>query len=98
MSKRELGRVEVLARVRSKQLQVVDAGRLMRVSYRQAKRLWKRMDETTLHGASDHKKQAAKCDRRRSRQPRGRPSVTLPRTLSYFRAISVTIERWVNSR
>jgi len=42
MSKRELGRVEVLARVRSKQLQVVDAGRLMRVSYRQAKRLWKK--------------------------------------------------------
>src|SRR6202171_4116355 len=42
MSKRELGRVEVLARVRSKQLGVVDAARLMRVTYRQAKRLWKR--------------------------------------------------------
>jgi eukaryotic-like serine/threonine-protein kinase len=39
MSKRELPRVEVLARVRSKQLRVVDAGRLMQVSYRQAKRL-----------------------------------------------------------
>src|SRR5256712_12514334 len=37
MSKRELGRVEVLARVRSKQLRVVDAAQLMRVSYRQAK-------------------------------------------------------------
>ena len=36
MSKRELARVEVLARVRSKQLRVVDAGRLMRVSYRQS--------------------------------------------------------------
>jgi hypothetical protein len=45
MSKRELGRVEVLARVRSKQLGVVDAARLMRVSYRQAKRLWKRYRE-----------------------------------------------------
>jgi len=45
MSKRELGRVEVLARVRSKQLRVVDAARLMRVSYRQAKRLWKRYRE-----------------------------------------------------
>jgi len=33
MSKRELGRVEVLARVRSKQLRVVDAGVLMGVSY-----------------------------------------------------------------
>ncbi len=41
MSRRELGRVEVLARVRSKQLKVVDAARLMLVSYRQAKRLWK---------------------------------------------------------
>jgi transposase len=45
MSKRELGRVEVLARVRSKQLRVVDASRLLRVSYRQAKRLWKRYRE-----------------------------------------------------
>src|SRR2546428_10525155 len=45
MSKRELGRVEVLARVRSKQLRVVDAARLMRVSYRQAKRLWERDGE-----------------------------------------------------
>lgn len=42
MSQRELRRVEVLARVRSQQLRVVDAARLMRVSYRQAKRLWKR--------------------------------------------------------
>jgi transposase len=42
MSKRELRRVEVLARVRSKQLRIADASRLMRVSYRQAKRLWKR--------------------------------------------------------
>ena len=42
MSKRELRRVEVLARVRSKQLRIVDAGRLMHVTYRQAKRLWSR--------------------------------------------------------
>jgi len=42
MSKSELGRVGVLARVRSKQLRLVDAHRLMRVSYRQAKRVWKR--------------------------------------------------------
>jgi transposase len=45
MSKRELGRVEVLARVRSGQLLLVDAGRLLCVSYRQAKRLWKRYRE-----------------------------------------------------
>jgi Helix-turn-helix domain len=42
MSKGELSRVEVLARVKSGQLRVVDAAVLMRVSYRQAKRLWKR--------------------------------------------------------
>src|SRR5467141_5301285 len=50
MSKRELGRVEVLARVRSKQLRVVDAGRLVEVSYRQAKRLWKRYREEGAAG------------------------------------------------
>lgn len=50
MSKGELGRVEVLTRVRSKQLRVVDAGRLMRVSYRQAKRLWKRYREEGAAG------------------------------------------------
>src|SRR5258708_12577670 len=50
MSKKELGRVEVLARVRSKQLQVVDAGRLLGVSYRQAKRLWKRYREEGAAG------------------------------------------------
>src|SRR6266481_3974299 len=50
MSKRELGRVEVLARVRSKQLRVVDASGLLRVSYRQAKRLWKRYREEGAAG------------------------------------------------
>ena len=42
MSKRELGRVEVLARVRSEELRLKDAAVLLRLSYRQAKRLWKR--------------------------------------------------------
>ena len=50
MSKRELGRVQVLARVRSKQLRVVDAATLLRVSYRQAKRLWKRYREEGAAG------------------------------------------------
>jgi transposase len=50
MSKRELAGAEVLARVRSKQLRVVDAGRLMQVSYRQAKRLWKRYREEGAAG------------------------------------------------
>src|ERR1700758_4532940 len=50
MSKGELGRVEALARVRSKQLRLVDATRLMRVCYRQAKRLWKRYREEGAAG------------------------------------------------
>src|SRR2546422_46101 len=50
MSKRELGRVEVLARLRSGELRVVDAAGLLRVSYRQAKRLWKRYQEEGAGG------------------------------------------------
>jgi transposase len=50
MSQEELRRVEVLARVRSCQLRVLDASRLMRVSYRQAKRLWKRYREEGAAG------------------------------------------------
>ena len=42
MSKRELGRVEVLGRVRSQELRLVDAAALLRLSYRQTKRLWRR--------------------------------------------------------
>src|SRR5579871_5953611 len=45
MSKAELGRVEVLARVRSRQLRLVDAAVVLRLSYRQTKRLWKRYRE-----------------------------------------------------
>src|SRR5580698_7851345 len=45
MSQEELRRVEVLARVRSQQLRVVDASRQLGTSYRQAKRLWKRYRE-----------------------------------------------------
>ena len=50
MSKRELGRVEVLARVKRRELRVVDAAALMRVSYRQAKRLRKRYREEGAAG------------------------------------------------
>jgi hypothetical protein len=50
MSRRELGRVEVMARVRSKQLRVVDAAVLLRLSYRQTKRLWKRYGEEGAAG------------------------------------------------
>jgi transposase len=50
MSKRELARVGVLARVKSGELRVVDSARLMRLSYRQAKRLWKRYREEKAAG------------------------------------------------
>src|SRR5215472_18666255 len=42
LSKRELQRAGVLARVKAEELGVKDAAELMRLSYRQAKRLWKR--------------------------------------------------------
>ena len=45
MSQEELRRVGVLARVGSAELRVIDASQLLRVSYRQAKRLWKRYRE-----------------------------------------------------
>ena len=50
MSQSELRRVEVLARVKSKQLRVVDAASLLDVSYRQGKRLWKRYREEGAKG------------------------------------------------
>ena len=50
MSRRELGRVEVLARVKGGQLRVVDAAVLMGVCYRQVKRLWKRYGEKGAAG------------------------------------------------
>lgn len=50
MSERELDRAGVLARVAGKQLRVVDAAVMMRVSYRQAKRLWKRYGEQGAAG------------------------------------------------
>ena len=56
MSKKELERVEVLARVQSEDLRLVDGSQLMRVSYRQAKRLWRRYRE---NGASGLKHRSA---------------------------------------
>jgi transposase len=50
MSQEELRRVGVLARVASGELRVIDASRLLRVSYRQAKRLWKRYREQGAAG------------------------------------------------
>jgi len=41
MSEGELRRVEVLARVASEELRLVDAARLMDLSYRQTERVWR---------------------------------------------------------
>ena len=50
MSRRELRRVEVLSRVKAGELKVVDAAELIGVSYRQAKRLWRRYREEGAAG------------------------------------------------
>jgi len=50
MSRRELRRVEVMARVQAGELPVVDAAEMMEVSYRQGKRLWKRYREEGPEG------------------------------------------------
>jgi transposase len=42
MSEKELGRAEVLGRVKAGELKLVNAAELIEVSYRQAKRLWRR--------------------------------------------------------
>src|SRR5215510_8033826 len=50
MSSGELRRVETLARVSSKDLKLIDAAEMLGVSYRQAKRLWKRYREQGAEG------------------------------------------------
>ena len=50
MSKRELGSVEVLARVKGGELRWVDAAALLGLSYRQTKRVWKRYRQEGARG------------------------------------------------
>ncbi len=50
MSEGELRRVEVLARVKGHEFRLVDAGKLMGVGYRQAKRRWRRYREEGAKG------------------------------------------------
>ena len=50
MSRREMSRAGVMARVESEGLKLVDAAKLLGVSYRQAKRLWKRYREEGPEG------------------------------------------------
>ena len=70
MSRRELGRVEVLSRVRSKQLRVVDAAKILRLSYRQAKRLWKRYREEGAAGLK-HRRAGRRSNRAYGERFRG---------------------------
>lgn len=71
MSRRELGRVEVLARVRSRELGVVDAAALLRLSYRQAKRLWKRYREEGAAGLK-HRSAGRRSNRAYGEKLRGK--------------------------
>ena len=74
MSKRELQGGGVVARVKSGGLRLTDGAVLMRVSYRQAKRLWKRYQ---AGGVARLKH----CERRAKVQPRA--AMGLPPGLSY---------------
>jgi hypothetical protein len=71
MSKRELGRVEVLARVKSRELRLVDGAVLMRLSYRQAKRLWKRYQEEGAPGLK-HRSAGRRSNRAYAEKLRGK--------------------------
>src|SRR3984893_16946605 len=50
MSSRELGRVEVMGRVESGDLKLSDAAVMLELSYRQAKRLWRRYGQVGSEG------------------------------------------------
>src|SRR5882762_7582127 len=72
MSQKELRRVEVLARVKRRDLKVVDAASLVEVSYRQAKRLWKRYRE---EGAAGLQHRSAGCRSNRAHDEKFRQQV-----------------------
>jgi hypothetical protein len=50
MSQRELGQAGVMARVKSGDLKLVDAAQLVKRSYRQTKRMWKRYEDEGARG------------------------------------------------
>ncbi len=50
MSSKELQRVEVLSRVASKALRLVDAAEILVLSYRQTKRIWRRYQQSGAEG------------------------------------------------
>ena len=71
MSARELERVEIMGRVSSGELQLIDAAAMLQVSYRQGKRLWRRYRERGAEGLqhgnagrASHRSKPAKFRRR----------------------------------
>jgi len=72
MSQKELGRVGVMARVKSGDLKLVDAARLLRRSYRQTKRIWRRYQQ---EGAAGLKHQSAGRGSNRSKPKKFREKV-----------------------
>jgi Helix-turn-helix domain len=50
MSTRELERVEVMGRVAKEELKLIDAAAMLRLSYRQIKRLWRRYQQKGSKG------------------------------------------------
>jgi hypothetical protein len=72
LSKRELRRGGVLARVKAGELRLVDAAQLMRVGYRQAKRLWRRFQ---AGGAGSLKHGNAGRVSNRARPPKQRKKI-----------------------
>jgi transposase len=71
MSSRELQRVEVLARVQGRALQLKEAAEILAVSYRQAKRLWRRYRQQGAaglqHGSAGRAAHRATPERLRER-------------------------------
>jgi len=72
MSQKELGRVGIMARVKSRDLKLVDAARLLRRSYRQTKRIWRRYQQA---GARGLKHQSAGRGSNRSKSKKFREEV-----------------------
>jgi transposase len=69
MSSRELHRVEVLARVNSGDVKLTEAAELLKLSYRQTKRLWKRYAEEGAAGLK-HRSAGKRSNRAKPEQLR----------------------------
>jgi transposase len=71
MSTRELRRAEVLGRVKAQTLRLVDAAKMLEVSYRQTKRLWQRYREEGAKGLQ-HRSAGRSSNRAKPEKFRGK--------------------------